>query len=222
MTIEKGQPWGTAGSLAPDAPVFDHDRAAGRFLSSCLAELGTADPPEFGLTGGDLHRSLGAPRHSGDDLRAGTATRFPIDVAILTTDAGTDVAVAHLVATADRRGRLWHGRSVVVVNGSFVGDFDLGPRAHPNDGRLDLTDGALPPGQRRAGRRRARTGTHLPHPDLRARRVTEYRFGADADAGPGLVGATGESLYLRIDGDLLGRVTTFSVRCLPDAAIVVV
>ena len=30
------------------------------------------------------------------------------------------------------------------MNGTFAGFHDLGPRAHPNDGRLDVVDGVLP------------------------------------------------------------------------------
>ena len=131
MTIEKGEQWGSPGPLAEDAPVVGEDRAAAMLVA---ADLAAGRPPgELGLTGGDLHRSLGAPSHTPDALRAGDGTRFPLDVGVVELDGRPDVFVAHLVATEDRTGRLWRGHTVILVNGSFVGPLDLGPRAHPND-----------------------------------------------------------------------------------------
>ena len=34
------------------------------------------------------------------------------------------------------------------MNAQWLGDWDLGPRSHPNDGLLDVTDGTLPFGDR--------------------------------------------------------------------------
>lgn len=208
MTIEKGQDWGSPGPLAPDAPVFGDDRSASVALAAALER---GEPlSEFGLLGGDLHRSLGAPAHDEAALRQGHGTRFPIDVGVVELDGRREVFIAHLVATEHASGRLWAGPTWVIVNGSFVGPYDLGPRAHPNDGRLDLTTGALPLGQRRAGRRRARTGTHLPHPDLTTRRVAELEI--DHPGG----------LHVRLDGAAAQRVQALSVHCRADAVTVVV
>ena len=56
---------------------------------------------EVGLLGGDLHRTLGAPHHDEDDLRAGRGMRFPMDLGTVSVDGGPPmVFVAHLVATA--------------------------------------------------------------------------------------------------------------------------
>ena len=213
VTIEKGRPWGEPGPLAEGAPVVAEDRAAGVIVAAALSA--GRPPGELGLIGGDLHRSLGAPRHSADALRAGDGIRFPIDVGVVELDGRPDVFVAHLVATEDRSGRLWRGHTVVLVNGSFVGPLDLGPRAHPNDGRLDLTEGSLPVGQRRAGRRRALTGTHLPHPDLRSRQVRSLHV-VSAEVG------SGRPLHVWLDGHSAGRVDELTVTCRPDAVTVVV
>ena len=213
MTIEKGRSWGAPGALADDAPVVAEDRAAALVVAAAFAA--GRPPGELGLLGGDLHRSLGAPRHSADALRAGEGTRFPIDVGAVELDGRPDVFVAHLVATEHRSGRLWRGHTVILVNGSFVGPLDLGPKAHPNDGRLDLTEGALPPGQRRTGRRRALTGTHLPHPELRSKQVRSLDV-VSAEVG------RGRPLHVWLDGHHVGRVDELRVTCRPDAVTVVV
>jgi hypothetical protein len=209
MTIRKGQDWGHAGALTAGAPVLDTDRGAALLLQ---AALDAGEPlPELGLVGGDLHRSLGAPRHSVQDLFDGVGMRLPIDVGTVRLDDGPpQVFVAHLVATARRSAALWSSRTLVVMNATFRGDLDLGPRAHPNDGRLDVTDGVLPMNERRRGRARARTGSHLPHPALRERRVRELTVSAE------------QRWYVWLDDELVGAARTLEVVCVPDATVVVV
>lgn len=220
MTIRAGQPWGAPGSLAAGAPVVDSDAAAAAVLQARLDAMDRASGTdlaegalgEVGVLGGDLHRTLGAPRRSETELRAGVGTRFPIDVGVVELDGSLRVFVAHLVAFPRRRLRWWSDRTVTVLNGSHVGPYDLGPRSHPNDGRLDLTDGSLPLGQRRSGRRRSLTGTHVPHPNLTTRRVREVTVEA----------APRPRLHVWLDGQAAGSHRSMHIRCLADAAVVVV
>ncbi len=213
MTIRKGEPWGAPGALPADAPVADDDAEAAAELQRRWGADGDAppDPPVVGLLGGDLHRTMGEPHHDEHDLRSGQGMRMPMDAGTVRMDDGPPrVFVAHLLATADRRGRLWHGRTVTVVNGSFAGPYDLGPRAHPNDGRLDLVDGELPPRQRRIGRRRAVTGSHLPHPDLDERRITRHVVESE------------QALHVRLDDVEVGTARRLEIVCHPDAWVAVV
>lgn len=209
MTIRRGQDWGEPGALGPDAPVVDNDRAAAELLEHSWAPEGP--PPEIGILGGDLHVTLGQPRHDESDLREGNGMRLPMDLGTVRIDDGAPlVFVAHLVATERANGRLWSSRTVTVLNGSFVGPDNLGPRAHPNDGRLDITDGTLPRPQRRAGRRRARTGTHVPHPDLSERRSAHH------------VIESATPLHVRLDGRPVGSGRRLEITCHPDAWLAVV
>lgn len=209
MTIRKGQDWGEPGELSADAPVSSTDAQTAMLLRELWRPGGP--PVEIGLVGGDLHATLGAPPHDADDLRSGPAMRLPMDLGTVCIDGGsTRLFVAHLIATTDRRGRLWNHRTVTVMNGSFAGRWNLGPHAHPNDGRLDLVDGALPPGQRRSGRRRMLTGTHLPHPQLEERRI---RHAAVESAVP---------MRIRLDDRDVGTGRSLEITCHPDAWIAVV
>lgn len=209
MTIRKGVEWGEPGALSAGAPVFDDDRSVSRALEAARRE-GRA-LPEAGLVGGDLHRTLGSPRHGEAGLRAGEGRRLPVDVGFVRLADGSEhLFVAHLIAHERRHRRWWAGRTVVVMNGDVAGELRLGPRAHPNDGRLDVTDGRLPAGQRRAGRHRARSATHLPHPDLTVRRVE--RLVVDHDRG----------LHVWVDGEHVGTSPSLEVECLADRLVVVV
>lgn len=211
MTIRKGQSWGTAGGITPGSPVVGSDDGARRQLQQMWSgQDERSGPPEVGILGGDLHRTLGAPRHDEADLLAGRATRFPMDLGTVRVDDGPEqVFVAHLIATASPSGRLWSSRTVIAMNGSFAGGLNLGPRAHPNDGRLDIVDGELPRPQRRTGRRRALTGSHVPHPDLAERRSAHLVIDSD------------RPLHLLLDGVTAGSGTRLELCCHPDAWIAV-
>jgi diacylglycerol kinase family enzyme len=105
---------------------------------------------------------------------------------------------------------LFSSRTIVVMNGTHLGDLDLGPRAHPDDGLLDVTDGRLRLADRLRAGTRMRTGSHLPHPDLTTSRSASF---SATFARPAAV---------FVDGVGAGDVTELAVRCLPDALVVVV
>lgn len=113
---------------------------------------------------------------------------------------------AHLVA---RRSRLT-GRCVAVMNAAFLGSSNLGPRAHPGDGLLDVSDGNLGPIQRLGAARRLRTGTHLPHPDIATSRVAAFSTTFE------------RPVPVLLDGEHAGTVRKLAVRVEKDALRVVV
>jgi hypothetical protein len=203
MTIRRGEDWGTEGALAEDG-VLVHSDAEARDVVERHRRVGLPVPP-LGLLGGDLCRTLGG---TGDEarLRSPSARIVPVDLGAALLDGRLHWFVAHLIA----RRSWWSGRIVAAMNAEFLGDWDVAPRSHPNDGRLDTFDASLALGDRLKARRRLRNGSHVPHPDIEERRVTaaQYEFTA---ATP---------VYL--DGDLLGTVRRLSVRVEPDALTCVV
>ncbi|MFN0027724.1 MAG: hypothetical protein ACKV2O_11195 [Acidimicrobiales bacterium] len=165
MSIERGRSWGTNTALAEGSPMV-HSDADLRALVETAQRLGRP-AGTVGLLGGDLCATLGGP---GDPqrLRGPDAVQVPIDVVRVVLDGAVEHwFVAHLVAHR----RAWAGQAAVAMNADSLGPLRLGPRAHPNDGLVDVTSGSLPWRERREARRRARTGAHLPHPALRVRRA---------------------------------------------------
>jgi hypothetical protein len=203
MTIRKGEPWGAPGALPPDGVVVTSDVEVADLVTA--ARRDRHDPPVVGLAGGDLCRTLGG-RGDRERLGSGEAMTFPIDLGEVLLDGGLHVFAAHLVA----RRRLWVGRAVVVMNAAWLGDLNLGPKAHPNDGLLDVTEARLRPGELLAVRRRARSGSHLPHPRLTMRRTgaEQVRFERPTPVW--------------LDGRRVGSFREISVRAAPDALTVVV
>ena len=203
MTIGKGTAYGELRPLPADGVVASTDAEARAVVEQARREHRPVPP--LGLLGGDLCRTLGG---LGDEprLRSPEATTFAVDLGCVRLDGRECWFVAHLAA--HRRG--WRGRSVVVMNAEWLGEWDLGPRSHPGDGILDVTDGSLGLRERLQARRRARTGTHLPHPDLRTRRAAELTL-SFASAVP-----------VFLDGDAVGSARELVVSVEPDALSVTV
>jgi diacylglycerol kinase family enzyme len=132
--------------------------------------------------------------------------RFPIDVLMAELDGQRHWFVAHLVA----RRSWWRGRLLAVMNAEFLGAWDVAPRAHPNDGAVDILEGDPGLGDRWKARRRLPTGAHVPHPGISQTRARQFETT--------LVPRT----RVWLDGDALGEVHQLRVTVEPDALAVVV
>jgi len=208
VTVEKGVDWGTTGP-APDDLVVVHTDAEARAAVASARDAGRP-LPALGLLGGDLARTLGGgrPGGRGDDaarLRE-SGSLATVDLGIATIDGVAHPFVAHLVA----RRSWWRGRVVAVMNAQFVGRWDVAPRAHPGDGRVDVLDGDLGPGDRWKARSRLPAGTHVPHPGIRQARAARWEATFDRPTP------------IRLDGELVATARHVEVTVEPDVLRVVV
>ncbi|MDY7101985.1 MAG: hypothetical protein S0880_12420 [Actinomycetota bacterium] len=201
--IRPGDTWGSQGRLAEGAPVVRTDAELRRLVTD--AHRANRPAGEVGLLGGDLCRTVGGAG-SVERLRTPEAARLPVDVGQVLLDGRLHLFVAHLVA----RRRFWNGPFLVAMNAQWLGEWDLGPRAHPGDGLLDLTWGSLPFTQRLEARRRAGSGDHLPHPGLTHRRLAHH---SERFARP---------VTVWLDGERVGDARDVVVRVEPAALTVVV
>lgn len=169
MTVEKGSAWGEAGPLPADGVLVSTDAEARAVVEEARRAGGA--PPPLGLVGGDLCRTLGG-RGDRDRLRSRQAVRVPLDLGVALLDGRRFVFVAHLVA----RRSWWWGPVVAVMNAQYIGPWDVAPRAHPGDGRLDVLDvsAAFGLGDRLRARRRLPSGTHVPHPGIARQHTTAW------------------------------------------------
>lgn len=189
--IEKGKEWGAPTQLRGDEPLA-HDDAQ-------LAALLDAHPGvRVLLDGGDLYTSLGgqAPPEPYE---------LPLDLLEVTADGTRYVAVSHVIA----RQRWWSGFAVVAMNGTHLGGWNLGPKAHPNDGLVDVTFGSLSLSDRLKARKRAPLGAHLPHPQLTLARKRSWSRDFD------------RSTPLYIDGVAVGAVRHIDIVVHPDVGSVI-
>jgi hypothetical protein len=203
MTVERGQAWGEKGVLPEGAAVVRSDAEARDAVGS--ARRVNASVPPLGLLGGDLCRTLGG---RGDEarLRSGDAVVAPCDLVSVLLDGRQHWFVAHLVA----RRSWWRGRVFAAMNAQYLGDWDVAPRSHPNDGRVDTLDVDLRLTDRVKAWRRLPRGAHVPHPGIAERRVKAWQ------------GTFDPPLRVWLDGEPMGKVRSLSLRVEPDALTVVV
>jgi YegS C-terminal NAD kinase beta sandwich-like domain len=206
VTIRRGEPWGVAGLVPDDVVVVASDA---ELHDEVVARRRVGMPlPTFGLLGGDLCRTVGGVGDP-DRLRPGCdATLLTVDLGAVLLDGRLHWFTSHLVA---RRG-WWHGSIIAVMNAQFLGRWDVAPRSHPNDGRLDIVevDGRFGVRQRLQARRLLPTGRHVPHPDVRERRITSETIEMD------------RPLEVTADGRSLGSARVLVIRCEPDQLSVAV
>jgi hypothetical protein len=194
VPIEKGSSYGSPGTpLPPDGVVAGSDAEARRVLESARRD-GRAFPP-LGLAGGDLCRTLGGP--GALDLA------FRVDLGEVLVDGRLHLFVAHLVA----RTRLW-GYAFCAMNAQWLGRWNLGPRAHPNDGLLDTYEATLGVADLLRVRARLGLGAHLPHPGIKERR------------GAAVQVTLPRVLPVVLDGETVGAGRVLSTRVEPDALTV--
>ena len=196
--IVKDQQYGEPGELPEGGVMVGSDAEASAALSA--ARKDRRPFPALGLLGGDLCRTLGGG--AGDELQG---VRFTVDLGEALLDGRLHLFVAHMVA----RTRLWT-RAFVAMNAQSLGPWNLGPRAHPNDGLLDTYDVRLARGQLLPVRSRLHHGAHLPHPGIKERRTAALQVELK------------RPLPVRLDGVRTGKARVISVRVQPDALTVVV
>ncbi|MFK8025979.1 MAG: hypothetical protein AB8G26_18640 [Ilumatobacter sp.] len=200
MTIAKGEPWGEDVERPGDLRVAADDAELARLLAD-----GSGTPTA--VAAGDMARTIGA-RPIGDRT---ALLSFPIDLVHVRIDDHTEhVAVAHLVVRLPwARGGALRGPVLVVMNAEWIGDFEVAPRGHPNDGRVEtlLGDPSLGLRQRLAIRTRLRNASHLPHPAITTRAVRQHDWSFERE------------MDVLIDGERVDRGRHVSVKVEADAAV---
>lgn len=201
MTIEKGTDWGRAVARPDGLRIADSDAE----LASLLSD-GSGRPTA--ASSGDLFKTMGS-RQVGErtELMA-----FPVDLLEVAIDGGAPVmAVAHVVARLPARlGGPWRGPILAVMNAEFIGEYDVAPRGHPNDGRVETFRVAddMSVRQRWELQRRLRSARHLPHPQIATRSVRTATIDFD------------RPMRVTIDGVAVGSGRSITLRVHPDAALV--
>ncbi len=211
MTIERGAPWGRRVAAPADLVTVGGD-------ALLAAELARHDARPVTVRSGDLARTLGVTSgRPGAHGEAGerTVNELPIDLIEVRLGDRDDIqmACAHVIARAPwNGGGGWRGPIVAVMNAEFYGAWDVAPRGHPNDGRVEVIeiDTSMSIRQRLTARRRALTGTHLPHPMITSRSVRTANWSFP------------RPLAVFIDGRPAGRTTSLTIEVRADAGVVYV
>jgi hypothetical protein len=156
------------------------------------------------MKSGDIPRVLGVV----DRARDAECIRIVIDAIVVSyTDSvgvdHTDVCIASMSIAR----RFFRGAISVVTNSGYWRNHEVAPRAHLNDGKLDIFEvsGAMRWSQRRLMWQKAVVGSHLPHPLLSYSQGEFFHW-------------KGSPRRLTIDGQFVGLVTKVSCRVQSDCA----
>jgi len=105
--------------------------------------------------------------------------------------------------------RTW-SYAFIAMNAQWMGRWNAGPRAHPNDGLLDTYEAHIGLADLLKVRRRLEHGAHLPHPGIKERRVDAVQLDLP------------RPLPVALDTETVMTGRTLSLRVHPDALVVVV
>jgi len=199
MTIRPGESWGVTGTRPNGVLEAATDREASRLLESLEPDT---TPTIIAVASGDAPRTAGGEhrRRSDNDVAL-----LPWDLMDLELDGRRVRALSHVVF----RRRFWRGEVVALMNVDHLRHWDVAPRAHPNDGLIDIVDVTpdMSMRERLEARRRLVTGTHIPHPRIRVARRHEW----EREFTP--------AIRCYVDGVYEGRVHRVQARVIPDAVI---
>ena len=179
MTISRLSPYGTSVVRPQHLGVLSTDREiASDYLRSDQRAFNT-------VIQGSIAQALGITSNDSSINTRTMVTHVLIDllqVEFGTTDTQnkpTSIVVAGSILLQHRTLLKTH---LILSNSGIVRGRDVLPRAHPNDGYVDVLniDEAITTRQRLFAWRRAQTGSHLPHPQLRASRSTEFEWSGRA------------------------------------------
>lgn len=165
MTIRKGEEWGRRDITPPSFFIAEDDAD------------GASQPPHtpFAVCRGDMYTALGQPALP---VHHAECTIVPIDALVCTiTYVSGDIETVHAFSHVTI-GSWWKGRHLIASNSGFIDGTNIAPRSHPNDGEFDTVNiaASMPLKQRFIARRKAKTGTHVPHPQISIKRSTSEEF----------------------------------------------
>ncbi len=205
MPISPGSKWGEE-IVSPIAiRSFGSDRELGTALRDNL--INSQPQCALQLVSDDFLSLLGL----NDLTRRTTSIKIRIDaLAISYTDkhgrSHQDVCIGSL-----HIGRTLRGTLHIVTNTGWWRGHDIAPRAHPNDGKLDIVEVArtMTVRQRITAWKRSLVGTHLPHPNIAYSQSDFYSW-------------SGKLANLTIDGEKLGKVSHVQCRVQSDCTEITV
>ncbi len=179
MTISRLSPYGTFVVRPQHLGVLRSDREiASEFLKNDQRTFNT-------VIQGSIAQALGITANDSESDARELVTHVLIDLLQVefgttdTQDNPTSIVVAGSIVLQHHTLLKTH---LIVSNSGIVRGRDVLPRAHPNDGYVDVLniDEAITTRQRLSAWRRSSTGSHLPHPQLRASRSTEFEWSGRA------------------------------------------
>lgn len=220
MTIEKGKDWGRRGEVGVNTPVARSDAELSEFFQvdessgtpcpkgpELVALVPNGDetvPKDPRLASNGLALTLGA-RGTVETVLGHERTIVPIDLGVVVIHNGSTPLTMVMSSSLVIASKFWSGPIEGAMNSSFLGEWNVTPSGHPNDGRFDVISAELPMSDRMKARKRLPSGSHVPHPAISIRRLRSATFTPPPSA------------RVWVDGRALGSAARVEVSVFPDA-----
>jgi YegS C-terminal NAD kinase beta sandwich-like domain len=200
MPITPGSAWGVRCDAPTDSLLLRTDREVGVFLRDHNAKEIQSQPISY--ESGDLIKVLGLD----SALRGQQCLKVIVD-AIAVEYEDTHGKKQHDVCFGSLHigKRYLQGALSIVSNSGCWRGREVAPRAHPNDGKLDIVEisAAMRWSQRRLAWKKTAAGAHLPHPLIQYSQGDFFQW-------------KGASKRLVIDGEFVAHVQKVSCRVQSD------
>ena len=158
----------------------------------------------IGLQGGDLHESLGGRgvgEREGDEGTVG----LKVDLGQLVIGKSNYLFASYCKISKPLKP--WY--TIWVVNSPIIDHRRISPKSHPADGLLDIVEFSLSFRQSLKAYKRAKSGDHLPHPQIKTSKKRTY-----------MIKASGKREVV-IDGKKIAYCKEVSISIIPHAIAVV-
>ena len=195
MTIRKGEDWGRV-EMVSQVVTAQGDGE--------LASLVKCESEALEVRSGDTWASVGGP---GPICPPTRVLQLPFDAVEVIFNAKSHVAYSSVVVRSPwRRGGWLRGQLWLVSLTGVYRARNVAPRAHPNDGRIDVIhcDASMSLRDRCQAWRRALVGDHLPHRHVSVARVPDASVSSRRD------------VVVVIDGRRIGTTQSVQMRVLVD------
>ena len=164
--------------------------------------------PHLKLEGGDLAKTLGITSQ-GRTSKKESKNEFIADVGSVLLDGKLHWFVAHLVVW-NKRPKNFSRNFFAVMNAAWLDNLNLTPKSHPGDEKLDVIEAKLNYRDSREFKKRALSGTHIPHANIKTRKITAETYEFEKP----------RCIYL--DNVLVGKVKQIAVRIEPKAFTILI
>jgi hypothetical protein len=205
MTIQKNSAYGVPALRPSNLIILDNDRdIAVHFASDTKEE-------HFTVMKGSIAQSLGIGNGITQPIASSDQQMTLVRIDLLQIDYRTKTsvdAVTRLVVagTLSIQHRTSLSTTLILSNSVILQKRDVLPRAHPNDGFVDVLeiDPKISTRQRIIAWHRSVTGSHLPHPSFRVGRSRDFEW-------------SGRPSKMIADGVAVKGVVWLQCKVLPDA-----
>ena len=156
------------------------------------------------LRGGDLYKSLGGKEISHNGT-GNTSVALKLDLGVLKLKQSKYLFASYCKVADPLKPWL----ALWAVNSPIIAGKRISPKSHPADGLLDIIEFSMTLREFQKAYKRFKSGDHIPHPDIKTSKKSEYRINLN------------KKQRIVVDGKTVAYAKDLSIELIPHAIAVV-